>query len=364
MQRSATRFTNPNDRVGYGIPDMKKSFAILLKKSYTQQASVANCTANVLLNVKHDNTMNIIVEKKDASQNTYTSFKTILGTGSFTNKNVSFADDLSSIAGGLVIYRMRLDIATDTSFYLDSITVNFVAKPNFGADKVISKCNNSNVDLTTQFNTTGLTSVTWTTNGTPVVNPASVSNAGTFQLIASNASGCTDTALVVINANASINLGADKAVNKCSDSSVNLTTQFITTGLNTSWKINGSNVTNPNAVTAAGVYQLIVTNSFGCADTATIAVTNDPLLCPKTGITIGPNPVVDILEIEIFKAAPAKIDIVIQNMIGQRVYSMSNQQAAVPQMYKVPFGNKAAGAYYVSVFVNGKVELVKKVVKR
>ncbi len=364
MQRSATRFTNPNDRVGYGIPDMKKSFAILLKKSYTQQASVANCTANVLLNVKHDNTMNIIVEKKEASQNAYTSFKTILGAGSFANKNVSFTDDLSSIAGGVVNYRMRLDIATDTSFYLDSITVNFVVKPNFGADKVIAKCNNTSVNLTTQFNTTGLSSVVWTTNGTPVANPASVSSAGTFQLIASNASGCADTALVVINASGNINLGVDRAVNKCNDSTVSLATQFITTGLNTSWKINGSNVINPNAVTAGGVYELIVTNSFGCADTATIAVTNDPLLCPKTDITIGPNPVVDILEIEIFKAAPAKIDIVIQNMIGQRVYSMSNQQAAVPQMYKVPFGNKAAGAYYVSVFVNGKVELVKKIVKR
>ncbi len=364
MQRSATRFTNPNDRVGYGIPDMKKSFAILLKKSYTQQANVANCAANVLLNVKHDNTMNIIVERKLAAQTAYTSFKTILGTGNFTNKNISFTDDFSIIAGTVVNYRIRLDIATDTSFYLDSITVNFVAKPNFGADKVITRCNTNPVDLTTQFTTTGLSAISWTLNAVAVSNPTSVTTSGTYQLTTSNASGCADTALVIINSNSSINLGADKTLTKCTDSSINLTTQFTTTGLNTSWKINGNIVANPNAISTAGVYQLAVSNSFGCTDTALVTVVNDPLLCVKPGITIGPNPVVDILKIEIFKTAPSKIDIVIQNMLGQRVYSMSNQQAATPQIYNIPFGNKAAGAYYVSVFVNGKVEMVKKIVKR
>jgi serine protease AprX len=364
MQRSATRFTNPNDRVGYGIPDMKKSFAILLKKSYTQQANVATCAANVLLNVKHDNTMNIIVERKLAAQTAYTSFKTILGTGNFTNKNVSFTDDLSIIAGTVVNYRIRLDIATDTSFYLDSITVNFVAKPNFGTDKVITRCNANPVDLTTQFNTTGLSAVSWTLNAVAVSNPTSVATSGTYQLTASNTSGCADTALVIINSNSSINLGVDKTLTKCTDSSVNLTTQFITTGLNTSWKTNGNIVANSNAVSAAAVYQLAVSNSFGCTDTALVTVTNDQSLCIKQGITIGPNPVVDILKIEIFKVVPSKIDIVIQNMLGQRVYSLSNQQAATPQIYNVPLGNKTAGAYYVSVFVNGKVEMVKKIVKR
>jgi serine protease AprX len=364
MQRSATRFTNPNDRVGYGIPDMKKSFAFLLKKSYTQQANVTNCNANVLLNVKHDNTMNIIVERKLAAQTAYTSFKTILGTGNFTNKNVSFTDDLSIIAGTVVNYRIRLDIATDTSFYLDSITVNFVAKPNFGADRVITRCNTNPVDLTTQFNTIGLSAVSWTLNAVAVSNPTSVATSGTYQLTASNVSGCADTALVIINSNSSINLGVDKTLTKCTDSSVNLTTQFITTGLNTSWKTNGNIVANPNAVSAAAVYQLAVSNSFGCTDTALVTVTNDPLLCVKPGITIGPNPVIDILKIEIFKTVPSKIDIVIQNMLGQRVYSLSNQQTATPQIYNVPLGNKTAGAYYVSVFVNGKVEMVKKIVKR
>lgn len=124
MQRSASKFTNPDDRVGYGIPDMKKAFAFLLKKSFTQQSTVAACMAIIQLNVKNDNTMNIVVERKQSNQVGYTTFKTIPGIGSFTNKNINFTDDLSLTSGGNVSYRIRLDIATDTSFYLDSLVVN------------------------------------------------------------------------------------------------------------------------------------------------------------------------------------------------------------------------------------------------
>jgi serine protease AprX len=124
MQRSASKYTTPDDRVGYGIPDMKKSFVILLRKSYTQQSSILNCTATINLNVKHDNTMNIIVERKQSNQNTYTAFKTINGTGVFTNKNINFTDDLALVSAGVVNYRIKINIATDTSFYLDSIAVN------------------------------------------------------------------------------------------------------------------------------------------------------------------------------------------------------------------------------------------------
>ena len=124
MQRSASKFTNPDDRVGYGIPDMKKAFAFLLKKSFTQQSTVAACMATIQLNVKNDNTMNIVVERKQSNQVGYTTFKTIPGTGSFTNKIINFTDDLSLTSGGNVSYRIRLNIATDTSFYLDSLVVN------------------------------------------------------------------------------------------------------------------------------------------------------------------------------------------------------------------------------------------------
>ncbi len=124
MQRSGSTYTNPGVRIGYGIPDMQKAFVILLRKPYTQQAAVNACTATVTLNVKEDVSMNVVIERKQSSDLVYSTIKTIAGTGSFSNKNLSFTDDLSLlVSGGTVKYRMRLDIAADTTVYLDSLTV-------------------------------------------------------------------------------------------------------------------------------------------------------------------------------------------------------------------------------------------------
>ena len=124
MQRSASKFTSPNDRIGFGIPDMKKAFVILLKKSFTKQTTVTGCVAAFQFNVKQDNSMNVIVERKQSNEVAYTPYKTFAGTGNFTNKNISFTDDLSLTSGGNVNYRIRLDIAADTTVYLDSLIVN------------------------------------------------------------------------------------------------------------------------------------------------------------------------------------------------------------------------------------------------
>ena len=124
MQRSAHKFNNPDDRVGYGTPDMKKAFVILLKKSFTKQSSVTGCTAALQFNVKQDNSMNLVIERKQSNEVVYSAYKTFTGFGNFTNKIINFSDDLSLTSGGNVNYRIRLDIAADTSVYLDSLIVS------------------------------------------------------------------------------------------------------------------------------------------------------------------------------------------------------------------------------------------------
>ena len=103
---------------------MKKAFVILLKKSFTKQSTVSGCLATFQFNVKQDNSMSVIVERKQSNEVEYKVYKTFAGTGSFTNKNISFTDDLSVTSGGNVTYRIRLNIAADTTVYLDSLTVN------------------------------------------------------------------------------------------------------------------------------------------------------------------------------------------------------------------------------------------------
>ncbi len=370
MQQSATRATNPDDRVGYGIPDMKKAFVRLIKQLYTQQSAVANCAVTLQWTSKTDSVISIVVERKLPSQSTYTTISTQTSTGAFASRNFSYTDDLRSFPTSGIVYRFRMNIAADTSFYLDSMTINFTPRPNLGADKSVNVCSPNSVNLTTQFATAGLTT-NWTLGGNTVANPAVVTVSGLYQLIATNNSGCADTATVNVSINTKPTLGTDRAITKCTDSIVNLTTIFTTAGLTTAWTIGGNAVANPSAVTAAGIYQLIATN--GCADTALVIITNNQQLCTVTPpppplpdqITISPNPVRDNLSVLIVRVAAVTVGITIHNAAGQIVYNLPNQQqSAGPKTYTIPMKKMSGGIYFVTVRLNDKKEKVKKIVRQ
>jgi serine protease AprX len=365
LQQSANRAANPDDRTGYGIPDMKKAFVMLEKQLYTQQFSLSNCKAELQWTAKTDSAIAIIVERKLVTDNNYIPVSTQTSTGAFASRNFNYSDDLSNISSTVIRYRVKMNIAADTSFYLDSLIVNFVPKPSFGADRSITRCSDSSLNLTSFYNTTGLTAL-WTFNGTPVINPLLVNSSGIYQLTGTNTSGCTDTALVTVNFITKPNLGADKVVGKCADSSFNLTALFVTTGLTTNWLMGSVPVAIPAAVNNTGVYQLIVVNTSGCSDTALVTLSNDAQLCAPLveKILISPNPVTDKLSISITKREAVKIEIVVHNASGQKVYSINKQQAAGTQFYTVPMKIMAAGIYYVNVFINGKEQAVKKIMNR
>ncbi|MFZ4059170.1 MAG: T9SS type B sorting domain-containing protein, partial [Ferruginibacter sp.] len=129
----------------------------------------------------------------------------------------------------------------------------------------------------------------WTIGGTPVATPTAVNAAGVYQLIVTNGSGCADTATVTVAINPKPSLGVDKTTSICPNATVDLTAQFITSGLTTAWTFGGVPVANPLSVNTLGVYQLIATNITGCADTAlytisaapapVLTITNPPALC-------------------------------------------------------------------------------------
>jgi serine protease AprX len=366
MQESATRATNPNDRVGYGIPDMKKAFVKLIKQLYTQQAAVANCSVSLQWTAKTDSVISIEVQRKLPGETNYTSISTQTSTGAFAARNFTFTDDLRNFPTSGIAYRFKMNIAADTSFYLDSVLVNFTPRPNLGSDKTVSTCPGNNVDLTTQFTTTGLTT-NWTLGGNTVASPSAVSVAGIYRLIAINNSGCADTATVNVTIYPKPDLGPDLAFTKCTDSIVNLAALFTTTGLTTSWTTGGNPVVNPLAVTAAGVYRLIVTNTNNCNDTAIVTITNNQQLCAvilPEQVTISPNPVRENLSVLVVRSTTVKVDILIHNTAGQVVYRSTNQQTSGPHTYSIPMKKMGGGAYFITVRLNDKKEVVKKIVRQ
>lgn len=124
LQRSANRYTNPDNRTGYGIPNMKIAFVQLVKQLYTQQITLANCKTTLQWTAKADSMITLFVERKLPTDINYLVINTQTSTGAFSARNFSYLDDLTAIPNGLIKYRIRMDIATDSSFYLDSAIVN------------------------------------------------------------------------------------------------------------------------------------------------------------------------------------------------------------------------------------------------
>lgn len=124
VRRSAHQYNTPNDRVGYGIPDMKRAFVLLVKKLYSGQINFSNCRTAFNWNVKADTSVRFTIERKLAGATVYTPLTTIQATGSFVAKNFTYTDNVITLPLQNIQYRLAMSIGTDTTFYLDSTTVN------------------------------------------------------------------------------------------------------------------------------------------------------------------------------------------------------------------------------------------------
>jgi len=129
LKRSANRYTNPNDRIGYGIPDMKNAFAYLLAEYATVSATISNCKVDLTWRTKDVAGMQFWIERKLPSENTFQKIGQLNATSVnvLTNKNYTYQDELNAINPGTIHYRITQVIDTVTAtrqiVYLDSTTV-------------------------------------------------------------------------------------------------------------------------------------------------------------------------------------------------------------------------------------------------
>ncbi|HLP20327.1 MAG TPA: gliding motility-associated C-terminal domain-containing protein [Chitinophagales bacterium] len=141
------------------------------------------------------------------------------------------------------------------------VTIHTFPVVNLGPDQ--TQCGGS---VTLDAGNAGATYL-WSNGAT--TQTVSVSTSGIYRVTVTNATNCTATGSVNVTINTYPVLGADKADSVCSGTTVNLNTYYTNNGYATYvW-----NTPNPAAV-GAGVYQLIVTNTGGCADTAIVTITN------------------------------------------------------------------------------------------
>ena len=125
LHQASSQANNPDDRVGYGIPDMKKAFVGLIEMLHAQQDSVVNCNAVINWSAKCDSTMSFVVERKLPEDTGFIVINQQSSNTGFVTNNFTYSDSVASLPANIKIqYRIKMSIATDTSFYLDSATLN------------------------------------------------------------------------------------------------------------------------------------------------------------------------------------------------------------------------------------------------
>lgn len=128
LRQSADRFNTPHEQYGYGLPNMKKVFGILVADVSSMTATINNFTTTVNWSSKDISTMRYQVERKLPNESNYTVMQTVAATGNVVAlRNYSVNDIISNSPAGTVSYRIRQVIDTSTAGYdaylIDSATV-------------------------------------------------------------------------------------------------------------------------------------------------------------------------------------------------------------------------------------------------
>lgn len=147
LRASADRFTSPHEQYGYGLPNMKKAFGILVQELSSMSAALNNFTATLNWSSKDLGTMRYAIERKLPNESNYAVIQTVQATGTTVAlRNYNYNDVISNSPAGTVSYRIRQIIDTTTAgfdaYLIDSATVILST-----ATSVTDIANNRNVQL-------------------------------------------------------------------------------------------------------------------------------------------------------------------------------------------------------------------------
>jgi serine protease AprX len=119
LKESASKFTTPDDRVGYGIPNVKAAFTSLLSQFATATASHTGCRITLSWNSKDVNAMKYEIERKAPGETVFSKVGEVNATGSavLSNKNYQYTNDLLAGSSGSYTYRIKQVIDTATATF-------------------------------------------------------------------------------------------------------------------------------------------------------------------------------------------------------------------------------------------------------
>ncbi len=126
LREAGDKFNSPDDRTGYGIPDMKKAFSSLLNQYATVTGKIEDCRTTLSWSSKDMHAMKYIIERKIPGSTEYVTLAEVKGKGETLQANAyEYVDSLSGVSAGTVQYRIKqvIDTVSITEVYLDSLTL-------------------------------------------------------------------------------------------------------------------------------------------------------------------------------------------------------------------------------------------------
>lgn len=120
VQKSSHKYANPDERFGFGLPNFRKAFYSLLKRSFSASMITSGCSATLSWRGKDNKSMKYEVERKMPSDTGFIKIATLNSeSDSFQLNSYSYKDQLiSSSPGDQVAYRLKQFTTTDTSIVL------------------------------------------------------------------------------------------------------------------------------------------------------------------------------------------------------------------------------------------------------
>jgi hypothetical protein len=126
MRKSSDRYLSPDNKTGYGAPDMKKAFVDLLKKLQTQHVFLKDCKSVIQWSAKSNAAMNFVIERKLPNDAGYSPIYIQSVNSDFAINNFSYTDDLSGVSTPSNInYRIKLtyNITTNDMEFVDKMHI-------------------------------------------------------------------------------------------------------------------------------------------------------------------------------------------------------------------------------------------------
>lgn len=125
VQKSSNRYTNPDMRYGYGLPDFRKAFHTLVQQKATFTTTLNNCTTTIAWESRDNNTLQYRVQRRLPTDTGFITIANIPGKTATFQKNSYTYDDAISNFSGNALYRVQ-QVFADTTLQIGAGGVNIV----------------------------------------------------------------------------------------------------------------------------------------------------------------------------------------------------------------------------------------------